>query len=664
MSTITVTSNADNGAGSLREAIAKAQSGDTIQFASNLANQTITLTSGQLTVNKSLTIDGAGTTGLTISGNNSSRIFDVTGYGSSFSLRNLTLINGKSSGGGEAGAGGAIRTPSTDRLTTLNVENCTFKNNTSSGDGGGAIWAGYYTASTITNSVFDSNDGTSGTGERGGGAISTNSKSTLTVKNSEFTNNKGTNGGAINSLLTQLTVEGSTFRNNDSTAGGHLNHASGHGGAIYTDGANEDGPNVSSKTVGGTITIRNSWFEGNKAAGQGGGLSLFAYPPDKVVIENSTITKNEAIRDVTGYGLGGGIRIGNVAQFTINNTTVTDNRALDQGGGLWLGEKSPGTISNSKFTGNRAETPDGKGGLGGGITLANGSSPVTIDGTTVANNYAGWQGGGISGGGSSTTVKNSSFANNVAYNGGNGWNIRNQVTNQLSDGGGNTQWPNKTSSTDINVTASVAIVQPTSSSLQTATQSAGNDISGNGSSSGTENNLAPASVTDNTSNNGTSVDTTGNTSSNSTNNSLTAEPLSANSSNSGSDDNQSQVSTSDNGSSSSTPEVTIGNDCLLCGNITSDDSLYSGLSQQTLTEGGGTNNFTLTPGQSSELIPTSNSGQNYVSLLYNTNPSQQSSSQPGQDSWNVNNPQRQSLATLENVNTSTLVSNSQSVSGL
>jgi Domain of unknown function (DUF4347) len=43
--TFTVTSTADSGAGSLRAAIAAAQSGDTIVFNSGLANQTITLAS-------------------------------------------------------------------------------------------------------------------------------------------------------------------------------------------------------------------------------------------------------------------------------------------------------------------------------------------------------------------------------------------------------------------------------------------------------------------------------------------------------------------------------------------------------------------------------------------------------------------------------------------
>ncbi len=74
---ITVTSNADSGIGSLREAISSAQPGDTIQFAPGLANQTITLTSGQLDINKNLIVDGSNAPGLTISGNDGYRVFDI-----------------------------------------------------------------------------------------------------------------------------------------------------------------------------------------------------------------------------------------------------------------------------------------------------------------------------------------------------------------------------------------------------------------------------------------------------------------------------------------------------------------------------------------------------------------------------------------------------------
>lgn len=666
MSIITVSSTADNGAGSLRDAIAQAQSGDTIQFDPSLAAQTITLTSGQLTINKDLTIDGAGASGLTISGNNASRIFDVPTPGSSFTLRNLTLANGKASGEWENGAGGAIRTVSGDKLTTLNVENSKFVNNSASGAGGGAIWGGFNSANTITNSVFEGNDSTAGKSERGGGAIAVNTNSTLTVKDSDFTNNKGTNGGAINTVLSKLTVEDSTFRNNDSTAGGPIGpHTIGYGGAIYTDGANASGPNYDYGPVGGTITIRNSEFEGNKAAGQGGGLFLYAYPPDKVIVENSKISKNEVIADSRGDSLGGGLRIGN-GEFSVNNTTFTENRSLQQGGGLWVGEQSPGTISKSTFTGNRAESADGKDGQGGAITLANGSNSVTIDGTTIANNYAGYQGGGISGGGSSTTVKNSTFANNVGNNGGNGWNIKNQVTDQLSDGGGNTQWPAKNANdpTDLNVTASINIAEPNGSNLQNIVPRAANavGIDGNDSTLGAGNNLIAANPSDNSLSNGlsngSSPDTTGNSSNNSTVSSLFPANTIDNSAN-GSDTpvDISGNPTNTDSDGSLTP-VLSGSDRQLCGNITLDDNLYNSFNEQ-ITQGKGPDGFTLTPGQISELNPNFNSGKDYtgISLLDGLNPGQSSTNKPGGDSWNLDNTQRQSLANLQGTNTSTLVSN-------
>ncbi len=55
--TITVTNTNDNGAGSLRQAIADAHNGDTIDFG---VTGTITLTTGELLVDKSITISGPG----------------------------------------------------------------------------------------------------------------------------------------------------------------------------------------------------------------------------------------------------------------------------------------------------------------------------------------------------------------------------------------------------------------------------------------------------------------------------------------------------------------------------------------------------------------------------------------------------------------------------
>src|SRR5262249_39699731 len=65
------------GDGSLRGEILSAQSGDTINFDPSLAGQTITL-NGELAIAKSLDIEGPGADQLTVSGNNASRVFDIS----------------------------------------------------------------------------------------------------------------------------------------------------------------------------------------------------------------------------------------------------------------------------------------------------------------------------------------------------------------------------------------------------------------------------------------------------------------------------------------------------------------------------------------------------------------------------------------------------------
>src|SRR5215472_7882929 len=60
LSTVTVLNNHDSGPGSLRAAIAAASSGQTINFAPSLDGQTITLTSGELDITRSLDIEGPG----------------------------------------------------------------------------------------------------------------------------------------------------------------------------------------------------------------------------------------------------------------------------------------------------------------------------------------------------------------------------------------------------------------------------------------------------------------------------------------------------------------------------------------------------------------------------------------------------------------------------
>jgi hypothetical protein len=76
---ITVTNTNDSGADSLRQAIIDIDDGGTIDFdIPGSGPDIITLTSGELAITKNLTIVGSTTKSLTISGNNVSRIFNVT----------------------------------------------------------------------------------------------------------------------------------------------------------------------------------------------------------------------------------------------------------------------------------------------------------------------------------------------------------------------------------------------------------------------------------------------------------------------------------------------------------------------------------------------------------------------------------------------------------
>jgi predicted outer membrane repeat protein len=459
MAILTVSTAADNGTGSLREAIAIARSGDTIQFSASLANQALTLSSGQIEVSagKNLIIDGAGAANLTISGNNASRIFQLNSNSvtpTSLTVKNLTLANGYTSG-----QGGAI---TTTHQGVLAVENVMFKNNVAD-KGGGAIFSAFEGALTVTGSKFDGNKAIAANDERGAGAIAFFGPGNLIVRNSEFTNNRGINGAAINSLNGKLTVENSKFINNDTRAaffdtGKTNDFLRGFGGAIYTDRANN------------SITIKNSIFEGNVAKGAGGAVHLFADPEDVVTIENSSFQNNQAIGLQGGEaGKGGGIsmiRDGSSPQgvFILSNTTVANNTGYDQGGGLWV-NKSQSTITNSTFSGNRIIGNEGKN-SGGAMMIY---SPTQIINTTIANNYAGWVGGGIAASDDApVTVKNTIFNNNTADNGTNKWGIQQNTNRQLTDKGGNIQFPAKLTNNfnDYNATATIRIIDPQLSPLQ------------------------------------------------------------------------------------------------------------------------------------------------------------------------------------------------------
>jgi len=259
--TITVTSTADSGAGTLRDALASASDGDTIDFS---VTGTITLTSGQLVVNNSLTISGPGAANLAVNGNAASRIFYISS-GKTVTISGLTITNGRKSGIGIESQGAGIL----NDHATLTVSNCTISGNSAAGNGGGIY---------NTGGLFGS--------------------ATLTVNNSTISGNTApASGGGIHNTgvsfgSATLTVNNSTISGN--TAGG------GVGGGVFNDG---------SSSGSAPLTVSNCTISGNSAVSGGGGIyNYFAALDLTDTILNTgasgaNITNNSGTVTSDGYNL-------------------------------------------------------------------------------------------------------------------------------------------------------------------------------------------------------------------------------------------------------------------------------------------------------------------------------------------------------------------------
>ena len=319
---------------SLREAIAAANSGGGITF--NVTG-TIVLTSGELTINKDLTIKGPGSGDLAISGNNASRIFNITG--GTVTIVDVTIVGGRRNGGGGIRNGGVL---------TLTNSTVVANNAVISGEGGG-IFNERGAILTLTNSTVSTN----GTDFLGKGAGIFNN-GTLTLTNSIIrgnrANNAGEGGGIYNNYGGTVTLTNSTIRDNNA----------GDGGGIFNFG---------------TVTLTNSTIRDNKTDLGGFGGGIYNNYGGTVTLTNSTVSANGT------FFAGGGGGIFNSGTVTLTNSTISSNYGGDGGGILNSGTV---TLTNSTVRANTALF----GGEGGGISSSI-YGTVTLTNTIIADNPSG-----------------------------------------------------------------------------------------------------------------------------------------------------------------------------------------------------------------------------------------------------------------------------------
>jgi len=351
---LTVTSGADSGVGSLRNAIANATQGDTITFANSVTN--ISLSSGQLVLGTGLTIDGDlddnGTADVTIDANHGSRVVYVSA-GASVTLEGLVIKNGLVAANGGSNAGNL------------------------------------------------SNLGRPGSDAQGGGIYNAGD---LLIRNSTITENKASGGGGTGGPFPKA-----------GGGGGGGGFGSGLGGAGGADRTSEPPTPATAGHGGngaGTSGGQRGGYGGGSTGGNGGGANIQFVGQAYSVGGAGATASNGSISIGGGGGGGGGIYDGgaggsaaggiyNTGTLSIVGSVVSNNIGAGGGGG-------GGAAASYAGRGN-----GGAGGAGIGAVWNSGGT-LRIDASTQAsmangNKGAGGSGGGVSGSGNAAGAAGASI---------------------------------------------------------------------------------------------------------------------------------------------------------------------------------------------------------------------------------------------------------------
>lgn len=354
-----VKTTADSGADSLRQHVLDAAAGDFIGFDSSFNSpKTITLSTGQIKLDKASSIDGTGKA-VTIDANKTSRHFEIA-PSTEVSISSLTLINGGPNAseqctGETTPCGGSIFVQATASLNLNEVK-------------------------ILSNKAFL------------GGGINTNG--TLTMLGGVLAKNEGGIGGAIRGRgaiidLTNTVIGGTTPADANTTS--------------FVGGGGQGGGIAISDT---RLSLTNVTIQNNTTAGQGGGISEnFSAGgfENLIAISASRISDNQATLE------GGGIFVSTATLAISDESTISNNSAKDGGGIFWNNSNLLASLSvtDSAITGNKASEQ------GGAVFLADSTGkPLTFSNSTISDNESLLDGGAIFHDQGILTITNSTLSNN------------------------------------------------------------------------------------------------------------------------------------------------------------------------------------------------------------------------------------------------------------
>jgi len=304
----------------------------------------------------------------------------------------------------DGGFGGAISDPASTnfKLTGVQNGNPDIFDNAAFGGGGGGIAISSSNGTYLINGVNMAGNraGGASSGGVGGGAIYNPSGSSFTLQNSTINGNIAPSGGGVQSQASTIQLASDVVTNNIATQG--------NGGGFDND--------LPSST--GTLTAMNTLFQGNVAAGNGGGVYTAA--------NNATFDTFTALGNTSAEN-GGGLDYNGSSSLLIKNdspganaNTISNNVAAFGAGVSVETTNATATIKETNFVGNHASQNGGAINYTTGTSNTNAAGILDVDHAFITANTSGLQGGGIWTDAAKNVIVFNTITNNKTTSGGGG----------------------------------------------------------------------------------------------------------------------------------------------------------------------------------------------------------------------------------------------------
>jgi len=269
-----VTSDGDDGVGSLRRALADTCAGGTITIDAALADTTVTLTSGELAATRDVVVDAAAAPGFTVSGGNASRVLRVDAD-AVVEFRGVALVDGAG-----AGRGGAVL--NSGDLTIIDGRVADSVETDAGGPAFDAGGGGIFTTEGARLHLVRTTIADNATTSHPGGGLHAMFDTTVVIEDSTISGNVGADvAGGIRSLGSTTII--------DSTISGNTSTAWNGGGIFATDG---------------TVDLSNVTVVDNVApAGTAGGVFVATFGTAATVTATNTIVAGNTDGGSTDCGL-------------------------------------------------------------------------------------------------------------------------------------------------------------------------------------------------------------------------------------------------------------------------------------------------------------------------------------------------------------------------